>query len=255
VGGATVERRYEFPGDNGFDLSGGAPSSCVGSDNYSIKFMRQASFPQSGDYRFTYTADDGIRLYVDGQLIADRWTDPQVITGSVVRNLSAGSHTIQVDYYQATGGAHAALSWTFEGSPPVRPPAPTGLTATGGTDAVFLGWNPSPDASVTSYNVKRRLPPDLDYSPIGCNFTDAVHCTDTNVTPGTSYCYAVTAFSPTGGESDNSSEACATPTAAAQPSIQLSSPTPRDSRWRTGRPSASRPRDGRRLTGSSSPPP
>src|SRR5262245_17152810 len=186
--GDPVERRYDYVGDNGFDFPTGNPSNCVGANDYSARFVRNASF-QEGTYRFQYTTDDGMRIYVDGTLVADRWGDPQVVTDSFERFMTPGTHLIEVVWYQATGGAHAAISWAPVGGPP-RPPAPTGLSAAGGTNEIGLGWIASTGTGITGYNVYRR-PLSGSYTSIGCQFTDATHCRDTGLPAATDFCYQV----------------------------------------------------------------
>jgi len=225
--GDPVERRYDYVGDNGFDFPSptGPASKCLPSPNdYSVRFVRSANFPQEGTYRFNYTTDDGMRIYIDNTLVADRWADPQVITDSFERFMTAGSHSIEVLYYQAMGGAHAALSWTFEtGPPPVRPPPPTDLVATGLTSQIALGWTASTGAGITGYNVKRR-PPSGTFAGINCSFSDATHCIDSGLPAGTDFCYVVTAVN-AAGESDPSNEACARTNGGPPPPVRPPAPT------------------------------
>ncbi len=86
------------------------------------------------------------------------------------------------------------------------PPAPSGLTATGGNAQVALSWGASSGA--TSYNVKRSLTSGSGYSTIAS--TSSTAYTDTAVTNGTTYYYVVTAVNGS-GESGNSNQASATP--------------------------------------------
>jgi hypothetical protein len=89
------------------------------------------------------------------------------------------------------------------------PVAPLNLTATGGKQQISLGWTASTGAN--SYNVKRAATNGGPYttvtSPAGTSYTD------TTVTNGTPYYYVVTAVSAS-GESANSNQASATPSAA-----------------------------------------
>jgi prepilin-type N-terminal cleavage/methylation domain-containing protein len=66
----------------------------------------------AGSHTFTLGSDDGSRLYIDGVLIIDWWTDhaPSFQTATV--SLSAGSHLIVLEYYQYYGVAQASLTWT-----------------------------------------------------------------------------------------------------------------------------------------------
>jgi streptogramin lyase/single-stranded DNA-binding protein len=95
-----------------FNWGDGTPSaSCnVPSDGFSVRWTRVAAF-QAGAYHFKATSDDGIRVYVDGSLKIDAWKiqAPTDYTADVA--LSAGTHTLVVEYYDATGGAVAKLSW------------------------------------------------------------------------------------------------------------------------------------------------
>jgi beta-glucosidase len=70
----------------------------------------------SGKYRFGAIVDDGVRVYLDGKLIAEDWTDhaPATVTGEVT--LEAGkSYDVKMEYYESKIGAVARLAW----QPPV----------------------------------------------------------------------------------------------------------------------------------------
>ena len=64
-------------------------------------------------YTFQTSTDDGVRLWVDGQLIIDKWLDQAATahTGSIA--LVAGQKVdIRMDYYENAGGATAQLAWS-----------------------------------------------------------------------------------------------------------------------------------------------
>ncbi len=104
-------------------------------------------------------------------------------------------------------GTFNIAAWDV-GAPPPPPPAPTGLTATAGNAQVALSWTASVGA--TSYNVKRATVTGGPYTTIASPTTTS-H-TDTTVVNGTTYYYVVSAVN-AGGESANSNQASATPTA------------------------------------------
>jgi fibronectin type 3 domain-containing protein len=96
---------------------------------------------------------------------------------------------------------------------PAQPPAaPTGLIVTAGNAQVNLSWIAS--ANATSYNVKRSVTKGGPYATIASPTTTSY--SDTGVTNGTTYFYVVTAVN-ANGESANSNQVSATPTAPAQP--------------------------------------
>jgi hypothetical protein len=103
-----------------FDWGGGSPAWQIPPDNFSVRWTRSLQF-EAGRYRFTTTTDDGVRLYLDGKLIIDQWRDQAPATFTAERDLSAGQHTLRMDYYEAAGGAVARLSWTRIGGPAQGP--------------------------------------------------------------------------------------------------------------------------------------
>lgn len=98
----------------------GSPDPAVPTDNFSARWNGNFSFNQ-GDYAFTVTADDGVRLYLDNQLVIDQWKDQAATAYTVTRTLQAGTHNVRLEYYEAAGGAVAKLGWKQ-----MQQPQPTG---------------------------------------------------------------------------------------------------------------------------------
>ena len=92
---------------------------------------------------------------------------------------------------------------------PVVPSVPTGLTATAGDGQVQLAWSASGGA--TSYKVKRSTTSGGPYTTIAT--PTATNYLDTSVTNGMTYFYVVSAVN-SAGESANSAQVSATPSAA-----------------------------------------
>ena len=96
-----------------FNFGGGGPGSgCgLGEDYFSARWTRTINF-KPGIYRFSVTGDDGVRLYVDGQLKIDKWFPhgATTYTADVTFN-SAGPHEVKLEYFENDGGAVALLSW------------------------------------------------------------------------------------------------------------------------------------------------
>jgi len=79
---------------------------------YSIRFTGQVQADETGEYTFVTTSNDGIRVWVDKQLIIDNWTDHgmQVDMGKI--KLQKGKkYSIKMEYYQTLGGAITKLAW------------------------------------------------------------------------------------------------------------------------------------------------
>jgi hypothetical protein len=73
--------------------------------------------PSAGTYRFTVTVDDGVRLFLDGSLVINKWFDQGPTTYTVNRNLTRNSVHIMLEYYERGGGALVRLNWTSIAGP------------------------------------------------------------------------------------------------------------------------------------------
>jgi hypothetical protein len=105
-----------------FDWGAGSPAPQIPPDNFSVRWTRTLDL-DAGRYRFTTTTDDGVRLFLDGQLIIDQWHNQAPTSYSAERELGAGQHSLRMEYYEATGGAMARLTWVRT-NPPTPPPPP-----------------------------------------------------------------------------------------------------------------------------------
>ena len=123
-----------------FNWGEGGPSSAVGSDNFSVRWTRSLVF-QPGRYRFTTRVDDGVRLWVNNQLIVDKWYAQTVQSHSGEIELGGGPIAVRMEYYDRTGYAEAYLSWQRLTNPPTGAGGVGTATVTG---AYFLNVRSGP---------------------------------------------------------------------------------------------------------------
>jgi hypothetical protein len=99
-----------------FDWGTGSPASGIGVDHFSARWTGQLLAIETGTYTFRTYSDDGVRLWVNGQLIINNWTDhaPTYDTGTIT--LQAGQkYDIKIEYYENAGGAVMQLAWMRPG--------------------------------------------------------------------------------------------------------------------------------------------
>src|SRR5215212_1599519 len=65
-----------------FNWGTNSPGPGLGSSNWSARWTT-IQYMNAGTYRFTITADDGVRAYIDGQIILDQWREQAATTFTV----------------------------------------------------------------------------------------------------------------------------------------------------------------------------
>ena len=100
-------------------------------------------------YSFSVTADDGVRLWLNGKLLVNEWITEAATTWTVSVALQAQQfYNIRLDYFNATGNSTAELAWSSPSTPAAiipetqlysatNPPPTVALTAPA-SNAVFV---------------------------------------------------------------------------------------------------------------------
>ena len=89
-----------------FEWGAGSPGGAVPADNFSARWTRARTF-NAGTYRFYTRTDDGVRLWIDGVLVIDKWQNQAPTQYYVDRYMTAGAHIIKMEYFDSGGGASA----------------------------------------------------------------------------------------------------------------------------------------------------
>lgn len=91
----------------------GSPGQNVPADNFSASYSATKTFA-AGIYDFALASDDGARLLIDDQIVPnmDHWVDQGPTTYTTPVTLTAGPHTLRLEYYENSGTAQVMLSWT-----------------------------------------------------------------------------------------------------------------------------------------------
>lgn len=129
-----------------FDYGSGSPDSQIASDTFSARWTGKVEARFTETFTFRTTSDDGVRLWVNGQLIIDDWNDHPAMDRSGSIALVAGQkYSIVLEYYENSGDAEIALAWSSPSQPleiiPKSqlysdPPAPIELGTFSGEDII-----------------------------------------------------------------------------------------------------------------------
>ncbi len=131
--GPVIDWNWEF----------GGPGSGLANDNFSIRWTRSMSL-EGGSYRFTVTADDGVKLWVDDQLLISEWRVQAARTFTADATLVAGWHPVKLEYYESGGVAEVSLAWEPIA---VTPPQQCTVTPVLGFGKVWT-WYPTVSAGL-----------------------------------------------------------------------------------------------------------
>ena len=89
-----------------FDWARGSPASEVTAGNFGVRWTRTILL-QGGRYIFATQTQDGVRVWVNDQLIIDAWRSGGLINANNMLTLWTGAHRIRVEYFENTGTAIA----------------------------------------------------------------------------------------------------------------------------------------------------
>lgn len=132
----------------------------VSNDNFSVRWTRTLNL-RGGEYRFTARADDGVRVWVDGELIIDGWRVQSPTTYEATTTVTGGDVPVRVEYFDEGAGASIFLDWTqVSVQPPSAPPPsipPSAPPATGAPlntwrGEYFNGTDPSGNPALVRFN-------------------------------------------------------------------------------------------------------
>lgn len=201
-----------------FDWQEGSPDASIDADTFSARWVGLLTPTATETFTFYVTADDGVRLYIENNLVIDGWTTQG--SGSersgTFALTGATPVSIRLEYFEYTGSARVNLEW--ESTSQTRqiipqaalstdvgaPLQPTNLHVTDHTgDTVSLAWDHANDDTWTmGYNVYRNG------TKVG--FTSTETFTDTSLANSTTYTYTVRALDGVNTLSSESDPATAT---------------------------------------------
>ncbi|BCJ48795.1 hypothetical protein Asp14428_02700 [Actinoplanes sp. NBRC 14428] len=89
-------------------------------DNFVAHVLGNITVPADGAYTFRLTSDDGSRLSIDGNRVVDNDGLHGVESKDGTADLTAGTHSVFIEFFEAGGGQDLTFSW--------QPPGAEGFT-------------------------------------------------------------------------------------------------------------------------------
>ncbi len=142
-----------------FDWGSASPDTRITADRFSVRWIGELETAFSEKYTFYARTDDGVRLWIDGNLVVDHWADQAYTERKGSIDLATGGHSILMEYYENEGSAVADLRWESPSTPKQLIPAgafslllkagsPKPRTgAHGVTQAPVFRWSPGEQAT------------------------------------------------------------------------------------------------------------
>ncbi len=94
-----------------FDWGSGAPQGLNTADNFSARFEGSLVPKYSEVYTFSADADDGLRVWVNGVKVIDRWAYHKFTDYGKLKLEANKKYAVKVEYHDSSGGAVLKLAW------------------------------------------------------------------------------------------------------------------------------------------------
>jgi chitodextrinase len=186
-------------------------------DYFTLKFYGYVYVNTAGPYQFRINSNDGVELYLDGQLVARRnglvgdgtCATTNFTNGIPPAQLSVGAHALEVRYFQYTGDMCLSFDWRGPDAgpnagrfyavpneriksydtytPPTLPQVPENLAAiAAGMEQINLSWT-YPGTDTVEFEIQRALAEGGPFTVI--KRVKTLTYADTGLLPGTTYHY------------------------------------------------------------------
>jgi beta-glucosidase len=113
--GAPVMTRSDRTIDFVWGFGGVSPKL---SQNYSVRWSGALVPRETRDYLLGFTGQDGYRVWLDGKVLVEDWTNHRPATTQTrrIRLRKGHAYPIKIEYYQSVRGAEAHLVWGLPGN-------------------------------------------------------------------------------------------------------------------------------------------
>jgi len=94
-----------------FNWGTNSPMASVKTDSFSIRWTGKIQPRYSGTYTFYITSDNGRRVWIDNQLIIDKWTNLQGTYTDTISLTAGQKYDLKVEYFETNKLSNCKLEW------------------------------------------------------------------------------------------------------------------------------------------------
>jgi uncharacterized repeat protein (TIGR03806 family) len=150
-----------------FIWTSNGPDPRIGQNNFAARWTGSVQPQYSETYNFYAYHDDGVRLWVNGQLLVNSWGDGYPTTNQGAITLKAQQlYTIRMDYFHGTGLAQAMLAWNSSSTPQAIIPQTQLYPYTNPPPTVILSSPTNGSTYTATASVTVSANADAPYNPV-----------------------------------------------------------------------------------------
>jgi YVTN family beta-propeller protein len=96
-----------------FGWAGSSPGPGINADQFSVRWTGRIEASGTGAYRFQTASNDGVRVWINGALLIDNWTNHSTTNNNspAITLVKNQRYSITMEFYDNTGPAVARLRW------------------------------------------------------------------------------------------------------------------------------------------------
>lgn len=95
-----------------FDWGFTSPNSSVNQDQFTVRWTGQIQPKYSGEYTFYVTSNNGRKLWINNQLIIDKWLDNTGENKGKIMLVAGEKYDIKLEYFENSSAANCKLEWS-----------------------------------------------------------------------------------------------------------------------------------------------
>jgi len=202
-----------------FNFGSAGPAPSVGKSNYAVRWTGCVQPQFSEPYTFYTTSDDGVLLYINGQLVINDWVNQAATIQSNTINLTAQQlYNIELEYfYSNDNGGQVSLAWSGPSIPQAIIPQTQLYPYTSPPPSIVLSSPASGSVYTATASVSMGATADAPYnsiSEVAFYANGSLLGTLSESLTAPLYALTMTGFQPNpGGQTANSGQVSATPSA------------------------------------------